>query len=102
MPIRGAADDLCSGRMSRVRAALVLFVAIGVAALGSLAAAGTVGATTPPGPPTPATTVPAGVAPPAAPVATTVPPAGSRGGATDGSVVKPGHETWDAQRIIVT
>jgi hypothetical protein len=36
-------------------------------------------------------------------VPTTVPlPAGSRGGADAGSVVKPKHETWSVQRIVIT
>ena len=34
--------------------------------------------------------------------ATVAPPAGSRGGADAGSVVKPKHETWTVERIVVT
>ena len=33
---------------------------------------------------------------------TVAPPAGSRGGADAGSVVKPKHETWTVERIVVT
>jgi hypothetical protein len=58
-----------------------------------LAGAGSAAATTPPTPPpVAATTLPAtSVATP--------PPAGSRGGATEGSVVKPSDETWSPRRI---
>jgi hypothetical protein len=92
--------------MSRARAALILHAGIGVAALGTLLGASAVDAQTVP-PPTaapvvvPATAVP-GAAVTAAPVATTVPPAGSRGGADEGSVVKPAHETWSVRRIVTT
>ena len=33
---------------------------------------------------------------------TVAPPAGSRGGVDAGSVVKPKHETWTVERIVVT
>jgi hypothetical protein len=96
MPMPGPADDLTSHRMSRVRAALILFVAVGMAALGTLAGATEAGAAPPASPP-PTSVAAAAVAP-----ATTLPPAGSRGGADEGSVVKPSHESWGVQQIIVT
>jgi hypothetical protein len=83
--------------MSRVRAALILFVAaMGMAALGMLAGS-TAGAQAPPSSPPPTSVAAAAPAP-----ATTIPPAGSRGGADEGSVVKPSHGGWDVQRMIVT
>ena len=61
----------------------------------ALASAGSAAATTPPTPPpAAATTLPATSTSVATP-----PPAGSRGGATEGSVVKPSDETWSPRRI---
>jgi hypothetical protein len=45
----------------------------------------------------PAEVVPTTVAP-----VTVPPPAGSRGGVDAGSVVKPTHETWTVERIVIT
>jgi hypothetical protein len=94
--------------MSRARAALIVHAGVGVTAIGSLLGAAVADAQTVP-PPTaplvaPATTVPGAVVtpPPAAAVATTLPPAGSRGGTNEGSVVKPTHETWSVRRIVTT
>ena len=39
---------------------------------------------------------------PATATATSLPAAGTRGGADEGSTVKPGHETWDVRRIVTT
>jgi len=82
--------------MSRAPRALVLTLGIGLGAIGSALGADVVGATTPPTPPPVATTVPAGAAPP---TTVALPAAGSRGGATEGSVAKPTHETWTPRRI---
>ena len=87
--------------MSRARAALILHAGIGVTALGTLLGTATVDAQSVP-PPTVAPVVVPATTVPAAPVATTVPPAGSRGGASEGSVVKPTHETWSVRRIVTT
>ncbi len=63
----------------------------------ALASAGSAAATTPPTPPpAAATTLPA---PTTSTSVATPPPAGSRGGATEGSVVKPSDETWSPRRI---
>jgi hypothetical protein len=110
MPVPGLADHLTSAPMSRVRT-LILGAGIGGTALGTLLGAGVADATTPsPTPPPasavlvavpPATTVPASIAVPTTAPAT-IPPAGSRGGVDEGSVVKPSHETWTVERILVT
>ncbi len=63
----------------------------------ALASAGSAAATTPPTPPpAAASTVPATAT---STSVATPPPAGSRGGATEGSVVKPSDETWSPRRI---
>jgi len=95
--------------MSRVRAALLLVVGTLAIAFGCLLGASPTSATTPPTTPpvsavpaaAPASTVTGEVVPTTIPV-TVPPPAGSRGGADAGSVVKPKHETWSVQRIVVT
>jgi hypothetical protein len=91
--------------MFRVRAALIVFVASALVVLGALAGAGAAVAQTTPPPASPTaspTTAAAVIAPPPAVAQTTIPPAGSRGGADEGSVVKPSDETWDVQRIVIT
>jgi hypothetical protein len=110
MPVQGPADHLASAPMSRVRAALTLSAGVAVTAIGTLLGAGVAGATTAPPTPPPATAVAVAVPPattvPGASAATTapgtLPPAGSRGGTAEGAVVKPTHETWSAERILVT
>jgi hypothetical protein len=97
MPARNPADHLTSAPMSRAPRALVLTIGIGVGALAPLLGADVAGATTPPAPPPVATTVPGAVAPP--PTTVALPPAGSRGGATEGSVAKPTSESWSPRRI---
>jgi hypothetical protein len=95
--------------MSRVRAALLLVVGALAVVLGVTLEASTASATTPP------TTAPVSAVLVAAPPSTVVaevvpttaavtvpPPAGSRGGVDAGSVVKPKHETWTVERIVVT
>jgi hypothetical protein len=99
MPVDRAADHLTSAPMSRAPRALVLTLGIGLGAIGSLLGADAAGATTPPAPPPVATTVPAGGAAP--PTTVALPPAGSRGGATEGSVAKPTSETWTPRRIAI-
>jgi hypothetical protein len=96
--------------MSRVWT-LILRAGIGGTALGTLLGVGVAGATTPPptAPPAsavlvavpPATTVPGSIVVPTTAPAT-IPPAGTRGGVDEGSVVKPSHETWTVERILVT
>jgi hypothetical protein len=108
MPLAGRVDHLTSAPMSRVRAALLLVIGTLATALGCLLGVGSAAATTPPTAPpvsavpvaAPASTVPGAALPTTVPA--TVPPAGSRGGADAGSVVKPKHETWSVQRIIIT
>ena len=94
--------------MSRVRAALLSVGGTVAVAAGCLLGATAAAATTPPttAPVTaevaaPSTVV-AEVVPTTAAPATVAPPAGSRGGADAGSVVKPKHETWTVERIVVT
>jgi hypothetical protein len=95
--------------MSRVRAALLSVVAALAVVLGIVLEGSTASATTPP------TTAPVSAVLVAAPPSTVVgevvpttatatvpPPAGSRGGVDAGSVVKPKHETWTVERIVVT
>ena len=97
--------------MSRVRAALVSVGGTVAVALSCLLGASPAAATTPPpsSPPVtaelvaaPPSTVPAAVVPTTAAPVTVPPPAGSRGGVDAGSVVKPKHETWTVERILVT
>jgi hypothetical protein len=97
--------------MSRVRAALVSVGGAAAVALACLLGASPAAATTPPTGPPPVTaelvaaapgTVPAEVVPTTAAPVTVPPPAGSRGGVDAGSVVKPTHETWTVERIVVT
>jgi hypothetical protein len=94
MSALGAADHLASAPMSRAPRAVILSMGIGLATVGGGAIAS---ATTPPAPPPVPTTVPDA----AIPAATTevLPPPGTRGDATDGSVAKPQGETWSARRI---
>ena len=97
MPACDTAQDLTSARMSRAPRALVLTLGIGLGTIGATLGADVAAATTPPTPPPVATTVPAAGAAP--PTTVALPPAGSRGGATDGSVAKPKSETWTPRRI---
>ncbi len=90
--------------MSRVRAALLLVVGTLAIAVGSLLGAGSATATTPPtsAPVAPPSSVVGAVVVPTTAPVTVAPPAGSRGGVDAGSVVKPKHETWTVERIVVT
>ena len=87
--------------MSRAVRALLLGTGL---AIGTLAAAsGTAASTVPPTPPPAVTTTVAPVvsvvgAPPST-AAPAVPPAGTRGGATQGSVAKPVRDPWSPRRI---
>jgi hypothetical protein len=84
----------------------MLHVGIVLTFLGALLGAATADAQAPPPTPVsvgaPASTVPTVTPPPATATPTTAPVAGSRGGADEGSAVKPSHETWDVRRIVIT
>ena len=86
--------------MSRAPRAVILTVGIGLATLGGATTVAATPPTTPPASPpaTPTTVTPAKATTPAT-TAAPVPPAGTRGGATDGSVAKPRRETWSPRRI---
>jgi len=84
--------------MSRAPRALILTAGIGLATLGGATAGAATPPTSPPAaPPAAATTLPTSIPP--ASTAAPVPPAGTRGGATEGSVAKPRRETWSPRRI---
>jgi hypothetical protein len=80
--------------------ALILSVGLAVAAAGAgdAAPAGASPPTPPPVASTPAA-VPATAVPTTAVPVVTAPPAGTRGGAVDGSVAKPRRESWSPRRI---
>jgi hypothetical protein len=96
--------------MSRVRAALLLVAGALAVVVGCLLAPAPASATTPPTTApvsavlvgAPPSTVTGAVVEPTTVAATVPPPAGSRGGVDAGSVVKPKHETWTVERIVVT
>lgn len=87
------------------RLTVLLTIGVGIAAPGSGVAAATSPLPSPPQvvattvPPLGATTVPGAVAPPPPTSVAGVALAGARGGADEGSVVKPSSSSWDLRRL---